>query len=173
GGGGGGGLGARLVGGRRHLGDVRRLVPPPLDDRALSRSVLDRAPGAGRAGRRPRSHRRRGPGESRDRPRGGDPPGRGGPRGRGVAPRGARSQPRRASPAARRQRELLGDTLVGAHDPPPRGPTRVSDPRTTDLAPPELPDDQGAAIARVAAIPVTLTEEAVREAARRQTGLDD
>src|SRR5262249_42682471 len=100
-------------------------------------------------------------------------PGRGGPRGRGVAPRGARSQPRRASSAARRQRQLLGDTLVGAHDPPPRGRTRVSDIRITDLAHPELTDEQRAAIARAAAVPVTLTEEAVLEAAPRQTRLDD
>jgi Sulfotransferase family len=49
----------------------------------------------------------------------------------------------------------------------------VSDIRITDLAHPELTDEQRAAIARAAAIPVTLTEEAVLEAARRQTGLDD
>src|SRR5262249_39119125 len=164
-----GGLRARLVVGPRHLGDVRGLVPPPLDDRALSRSVLDRAPGAGRAGRRPRSHRRRGPGEGRDRPRGSDPSGRGGPGGRGVAPRGTRGQPSRASPAARRQRELLGDTVAGAHDPPTGGRARVSDIRITDLAHPELTDEQRAAITRAATIPVTLTEEAVLGAAPRPT----
>jgi hypothetical protein len=49
----------------------------------------------------------------------------------------------------------------------------MTDIRITDLAHPELTDAQRAAIARVATIPVTLSDEAVLEAARRQTGLGD
>ena len=49
----------------------------------------------------------------------------------------------------------------------------MTDIRIADLAHPELTDEQRAAIARAAAVPVTLTEEAVLDAARRQTGLDD
>ena len=45
--------------------------------------------------------------------------------------------------------------------------------RITDLANPELTGMQQAAIAAAARIPVTLSEAAVLEAARRQTGLDD
>ena len=49
----------------------------------------------------------------------------------------------------------------------------MTDIRIADLAHPELTDEQRAAIARAAAVPVTLTEEAVLDAALRQTGLDD
>jgi hypothetical protein len=45
--------------------------------------------------------------------------------------------------------------------------------RIADLAAPVLTDEQRAAIARAAAIPVTLSEDAVLAAAARQTGLSD
>ena len=45
--------------------------------------------------------------------------------------------------------------------------------RITDLAAPQLSDDQRAAIAYAATIPVTLSEEAVLAAAQRQAGLSD
>jgi hypothetical protein len=49
----------------------------------------------------------------------------------------------------------------------------VSEIRIADLAAPVLTADQQAAIARAAAIPIALTEDAVLDAARRQTGLSD
>ena len=49
----------------------------------------------------------------------------------------------------------------------------MTDVRIADLARPVLTDDQRVAIAYAETIPVTLTEDAVLAAARRQTGLDD
>ena len=49
----------------------------------------------------------------------------------------------------------------------------MNDVRIDDLGAPALTDDQRAAIAYATTVPVALTEDAVTEAARRQTGLDD